>query len=395
MTINHVAVIGANFGDEGKGMMTDYFAATGKYETVIRFNGGSQAGHTVETPDGKRHVFSQIGSGTFAGLPTHISRFMLVNPIFFMREVAALEAHGITPKVSMDPDVCLIIPQDVMDNRWEEKARGGLKHGSVGHGVRKAIVRSYHRNRRLTVQDVTESSKSEIRKIFLFVLNKKEKDMSLEELMAVEAFCAATKDMMDFVHVRRDHFVMKSPCIFEGAQGLLLDQNSGFFPHVTPSNTGLANVMRLLGEAFPAVTENKMHRVDPVYVTRSYLTRHGAGPMYHDSFEHLSPFDADAYGIPKDETNVYNEWQEGLRLDRLSVAQLDHAVSADFHLASMSRWVRVAESRIALTWANVTPPTVEGESAYKELREPSNFVDKPFELTYVSDGKTRDSVKPQ
>ena len=395
MRIEHVAVIGANFGDEGKGMMTDYFAATSEYKTVVRFNGGSQAGHTVETPDGKRHVFSQIGAGTFAGLPTHISRFMLVNPIFMMREVAALESVGITPRVSMDPDVCLIIPHDVIGNRSDESGRGKSRHGSVGHGVRKAIERSMHRNRRLTVQDMVDASKSEICKVMMFVLGKDEKDMTLEELMAVEAFCAATKDMMDLIHVRRDHFVMKDPCIFEGAQGLLLDQNSGFFPHVTPSNTGLTNVMRLLGEAFPAMTDKDSHCLTPVYVTRSYLTRHGAGPMYRAGFVPSEPLVADDHGIPKDETNVYNEWQEGLRIDRLSVAQLDHAVSGDFHLASMSHWVSLREPKLALTWANVSPPTVEGESAYRALREPKNFVDKPFDLAYASSGKTRESVKPQ
>ncbi len=74
------AVIGANFGDEGKGLITDYLAQTGG-DVVVRFNGGAQAGHTVVTPEGRRHVFSHFGSGSFAELPTFFSQHTIVNPI--------------------------------------------------------------------------------------------------------------------------------------------------------------------------------------------------------------------------------------------------------------------------------------------------------------------------
>lgn len=76
-----IAVIGAGFGDEGKGLMTDYCCQRPKYTTVVRFNGGAQAGHTVVTPDGRRHVFSHFGSGTLRGAATFLSRFFICNPI--------------------------------------------------------------------------------------------------------------------------------------------------------------------------------------------------------------------------------------------------------------------------------------------------------------------------
>src|SRR3954469_646850 len=99
-------VIGANFGDEGKGLLTDYYAALAGEEGypvrayVIRFNGGAQAGHTVVTPgEGKRHIFSHFGSGALAGATTFLSRFFVVNPIFFRNECKALNLGG----VSVDP----------------------------------------------------------------------------------------------------------------------------------------------------------------------------------------------------------------------------------------------------------------------------------------------------
>ena len=97
------AVIGANFGDEGKGLMTDYFCSQNKKSLNIRFNGGAQAGHTVVTPDGKRHVFSHIGSGTFSGADTYLSEFFTLNPIMFMKE------HSIIPECEIYISDILIV----------------------------------------------------------------------------------------------------------------------------------------------------------------------------------------------------------------------------------------------------------------------------------------------
>lgn len=68
-------VIGSSFRDEGKGLMTDYYASQNPDAVIVRYNGGAQAGHTVTTPDGKRHVFSHFSSGSFAGNPTYLSHF--------------------------------------------------------------------------------------------------------------------------------------------------------------------------------------------------------------------------------------------------------------------------------------------------------------------------------
>lgn len=79
-------IIGANFGDEGKGLMTDYFCNKCDNPIVVRFNSGAQAGHTVVTPDGNRHVFGHFGSGTFNNTPTFLSKYFVVNPLSFLKE---------------------------------------------------------------------------------------------------------------------------------------------------------------------------------------------------------------------------------------------------------------------------------------------------------------------
>ncbi|MEJ2125462.1 MAG: adenylosuccinate synthetase, partial [Alphaproteobacteria bacterium] len=129
------AVIGAAYGDEGKGLITDALVAScGAAATVVRFNGGAQAGHTVTLPDGRRHVFHHIGSGTLAGAPTFLSRFFVANPILLATEIANLAAMGFTPSIAIDPDAPVTTPFDMMINQFAETARGSGRHGSCGLG---------------------------------------------------------------------------------------------------------------------------------------------------------------------------------------------------------------------------------------------------------------------
>ena len=92
---NVKVVIGANFGDEGKGLMTDYFAAQSVGSClVVLHNGGAQRGHTVVTPEGFRHVFHHFGCGTFAGADTYCAEEFVVNPALFREEYEKLAKHG-------------------------------------------------------------------------------------------------------------------------------------------------------------------------------------------------------------------------------------------------------------------------------------------------------------
>src|SRR5438270_13073609 len=96
-----IILCGLGYGDEGKGTWTDYLARTEPVHTVVRFNGGAQAGHNVVTPDGRHHTFAQFGAGTFHGVPTHLSRFMLVSPFALAAEAAHLAELGVRDPFSL------------------------------------------------------------------------------------------------------------------------------------------------------------------------------------------------------------------------------------------------------------------------------------------------------
>ncbi|MGN0676592.1 MAG: adenylosuccinate synthetase, partial [Ruminococcus sp.] len=133
------AVIGANFGDEGKGLMTDFFCSQNKKSLNIRFNGGAQAGHTVVAPDGKRHVFSHIGSGFFCGADTYLSEFFIVNPIMFLKEYFFPLSET---KIYISENACISLPCDMMINQFAENSRGEKRHGSCGLGIYETVTRN-------------------------------------------------------------------------------------------------------------------------------------------------------------------------------------------------------------------------------------------------------------
>ena len=113
-------VVGANFGDEGKGLMTDYFSSISSNSIVVRFNGGAQAGHTVVTPDDKRHVFSHFGSGTFNKVPTYLSEYFICNPTLYKKEFLELKECGIKPMVHFAHDCMFSNPFDMLINQIVE-----------------------------------------------------------------------------------------------------------------------------------------------------------------------------------------------------------------------------------------------------------------------------------
>src|SRR5215467_6229237 len=147
------AVIGANFGDEGKGLAVHTVVARDLDAAVIRFNGGAQAGHTVIAEHGRRHVFSHFGAGTLRGAATFLSRFFVVQPSIFARETAELAGIGVKPVVFVDPDAQVTTPFDVFINHWAEETRGGTRHGSVGVGFGETIER-FERGYPLAVRDL-------------------------------------------------------------------------------------------------------------------------------------------------------------------------------------------------------------------------------------------------
>ena len=306
------AVIGANFGDEGKGLMTDYLA-DGPKSLVIRYNGGAQAGHTVVTPDGKRHVFHHIGSGAFRGAPTFLSEHFLVNPLVFADEMKELAALGVTPVVYVDPRARVSTPWDMMLNQAVERSRGESRHGSCGLGIHETVVRSAKPEMILTVSDLVSGKYADkLQRIRTQYVHSRayELGLNLDKDIPLHNNYGIERHFMEDIHFFQKSVLpmMWAPAlarqfndlVFEGAQGLRLDEESSYFPHVTCSKTGLHNVSKMVEQA-----DLMGETMYAAYMTRAYVTRHGAGPLPH---QHSGR----PYNIV-DSTNIPNPWQETLR----------------------------------------------------------------------------------
>ncbi|MEB2843894.1 adenylosuccinate synthase [Rhizobiales bacterium RZME27] len=331
MTIRAQAVIGAAYGDEGKGLMVDRLAAARQNAVVVRSNGGAQAGHTVLSPSGQRHVFHHVGSGTFAGAATHFSRFFVAQPMLLLDELTALEDLGCRPRLTSDPDVLVTTPYDVIINQAVEMARGADRHGSCGLGFGETIERNLRPAFTLTMRDLFRPDlcarliairdqwvPQRLETLGLTALPD-ELATALKAEATLQRFiqdCDATLDHVSLWPDRR--LAQLGSVIFEAAQGLLLDQHFGAFPHVTRSNTGLANMLAV-------ATEAGIEKLDVTYATRIYTTRHGAGPLKGETpkLENIRVVDP---------TNAPNQWQGTLRLAPLDLGMLRGAIAKDLAL---------------------------------------------------------------
>ncbi|WP_417908826.1 adenylosuccinate synthetase [Candidatus Electronema sp. PJ] len=294
-------VIGAGFGDEGKGLVTDWLCRTCENPLVIRFSGGQQAGHTV-VAQGLRHVFSNFGSGTLQGAVSYFSRFCTIEPIGLCNELAALLAKGVQPLLYIDAQCPVTTPYDIARNRQHHP------HGSCGVGVGDTINRE-EQHYSLTFADLFSpwilATRLDLLRTFFY---KEYAEAS------VDAFLDCCKQIVNSPYIRKTHGLPLgfSNHIYEGSQGLLLDQHVGFFPYVTRANTGTTNAVALYGS-----TELEVY-----LVTRAYQTRHGDGPM---SNEHL-PHNIKAN---PQETNICNSYQGEFRRSLLDVSLLEYAISRD------------------------------------------------------------------
>ena len=340
-------VIGANYGDEGKGHFTDYLADPSTL--VVRFNGGAQAGHTVMTPNLFRHVFHHFGAGLLKGSPTFLSKHFIVNPILFREERQKL--NGFIINISVDPRALVTTPYDMMINAAVEKKRSAsnMKHGSCGIGINETVTRSatmpihYEDLTRYTVDELLEWVRREWVPVRLAQLGLEFDDLPY----------LTNKGIMNSWHDDVFHMLKHAPSqwwgrakdtreryIFEGAQGLALDEFAPGFPHVTRSRTGLTNVMAMLSES------GTREEMDVHYITRPYMTRHGAGGLG------LATTGKPYLGIV-DKTNVNNPHQGELRFGTLDVDLLVARIKRD--VGGNSFW---ASPNIGMTCIDQVPDRI-------------------------------------
>ena len=278
--MNHVAVVDLGFGDAGKGTVVDWLCATRPVHAVVRFNGGAQAAHTVVTEDGRTHTFAQFGSGTLRGVPTLLSRHTIVDPLALTAEADHLSTLGVSAPydlLAIDRDALVATPYHRLVNQARELARGTRRHGSCGMGVGETVAHALdHPTEAVRFGDLTRpvvlrrklaALRERVASTFPSVLGDAP---PVEDCAVAFTMIAARARTVDASFV--EGLLSQGPCVFEGAQGVLLDEWRGFHPYTTWSTTTFDNVADLgTGDAMR------------LGVVRCFTTRHGAGPLVTES----------------------------------------------------------------------------------------------------------------
>ena len=277
-------LLGLQWGDEGKGKIVDYFA--GKYDVVVRFQGGPNAGHTLYI-DGKKMVLRTIPSGVFHDHVTNlIGNGVVLDPVSFRQECEELRAVGIDlkKKLFISEKTHLIIPTHRALDKASEQAKGKEKIGSTLRGIGPAYMDKTGRNS-LRVGDILrddfQATYDKLKKKHLDLLGYYgfEEDVTDWE----KDFFEAVDYLRGMNIVRGEYFINEllrkgKRTMAEGAQGSMLDVDFGTYPFVTSSNTISAAVCTGLGVAPTAIRE-------VIGVTKAYCTRVGSGPFPTELFD--------------------------------------------------------------------------------------------------------------
>lgn len=316
----YASVLGLGFGDCGKGHFVDALTRRWQAHTVVRFNGGAQAGHNVVTPadahsPSRHHTFSQFGSGTFVpGVRTVLIDPMIVHPTALLVEAEVLSGIGETDALSrlmIDAQCRITTPFHQAAGRLRELLRGAEAHGTCGVGVGETVRHAIeHPEQALRYSDLRTPDAAGARTL-LDRLQAIRKTL-LDEFVPQSQGCGASAFSMEFQLLRdetvaarwmgcacalarhcppasietiRGRLTQGGCVVFEGAQGVLLDEWRGFHPHTTWSSihtVAVDDVAARFGLASP---------IEHYGVMRTHLTRHGAGPLpTHDaSLDDLLP----------------------------------------------------------------------------------------------------------
>lgn len=278
-------LLGLQWGDEGKGKVVDVL--TPNYDVVARFQGGPNAGHTLEF-EGQKYVLRSIPSGIFQGGKVNIiGNGVVLAPDLFMGEAKDLEksGHPLKERLHISKKAHLIMPTHRLLDRAYEAAKGKAKVGTTGKGIGPTYTDKISRNG-LRVGDILENFQEKY-------AAHKARHMNMLEALGwtdFEGLDEVEKTWMEGVdYMRQFHFVdseheinniLRSgkSILCEGAQGTMLDVDFGSYPFVTSSNTVCAGACTGLG-----IGPNK---IGEVYgIMKAYCTRVGAGPFPTELFD--------------------------------------------------------------------------------------------------------------
>lgn len=276
----HFIVTDLGYGDAGKGTTVDYLARGVHNPLVVRHNGGAQAAHNVVLPDGRHHTFSQFGSGTFVPeVKTFLSEYTILNPANMIPEAEHLASLGVDDafdRLRVAESALVVTPFHQEANRIRETRRGADRHGSCGQGIGETVGDSLKfPTMAVRVRDLFDPSVLMKKWRFWQEVKGAELDYKFDDYRdALELLVDLGSGYLGHsLHLVEDSWLDKQfsdhSVIFEGAQGVLLDETYGFFPHNTWSDTTPRNARKLLGG----------REAKSLGVYRSYMTRHGAGPF--------------------------------------------------------------------------------------------------------------------
>jgi adenylosuccinate synthase len=296
-------LVDLGFGDAGKGLMTDFLVRRTGAEVVVRYNGGAQAGHNVVTPDGRHHTFSQLGAGSF--LPrtkTFLSRHVVVHPTALLQEAHALSRKGVPDaldRLGISDQALLITPFHQAVGRLRELARGTNRHGSCGVGVGETVhdraiapasaLRAGDLCRPRDLREKLEAAHERMVRASsdwrLLLARDPRARSEFEVLDRAEIAARWSAAASTLAHrVVGDEILGRwlrkaGTAVFEGAQGVLLDEDVGFHPYTTWSRCTPENAFELIRESGAAAA------TQTIGVLRTCAVRHGPGPLPTETAE--------------------------------------------------------------------------------------------------------------
>ena len=325
------------FGDSCKGSIIHYLTDQTKAGTIVR-TGGCQALHNIVTSQNIHHCHVHFGSGTFAGAGTYLSKHMIIDPYGIFGEGNALQkilGSWVYEKLAVDQDCLVVTPWHRICNRLRELSRGDNLHGSVGAGIGETMADSLiSKDLALYVHDFGKNYLAEkldhIRQHKILQVREflDKIDISSEifktELGFLNDQTIITKAATTYTYFSKeinivdenyfDEIAQQSkPIIFEPSQGVLLDQDYGFYPYNTFVNTTSSDALEMIRN------HGYQDQVIRLGLIRGYQHRHGAGPFVTE--------DAQLTSLLPDPHNEFHPWQKAWRVGHLDLVMLRYAIN--------------------------------------------------------------------
>lgn len=279
-------LLGLQWGDEGKGKIVD--AITSDYDIIARFQGGPNAGHTIEF-DGHKHVLHTIPSGIFnQGAINIIGNGVVIDPAIFLNEINGLKKFNIdlNSKLFISKRAHIILPTHKIIDATSEASKGKKKIGSTLKGIGPTYMDKTGRNG-IRVGDIIDDNwqkkYNSLKEKHLNLISNFNQSVDIDLNKLETEFFEGIKCLKSFNLIESENYLNKSikegkRILAEGAQGSLLDIDFGTYPFVTSSNTTSAGACSGLG-----VPPNKIKNIRGIF--KAYTTRVGSGPFPTELFD--------------------------------------------------------------------------------------------------------------